>query len=98
MDSETKQLLEELKATIDGNKKPFFQNILQSIIVALIVAIPTIIMVGNKFENRVLQMELEQHQIVKDLSKREFKIDYNFQLIENKHPELKFIKITEDNQ
>lgn len=98
MDNETKQLLEELKASIDGGKKPFLQNIFQSVIVALIVAIPSAIMVGNKFENKILQMEIKQQQIAKDLAKREEKIDYNFNLIEIKHPELNFITIKEDNE
>lgn len=97
MDNETRQLLEELKSAIDGSKKPFFQNIIQSVIVAAIIAIPTAVMIGNSFENRMLQMEIRQKQFINDCKKRETMIDYNFSLIEKQHPDLNFIPIEENN-
>lgn len=96
MDSETKQLLEELKVALAENKrKPLFQSILQSVIVALIVAIPTAVTVVNKFENRIIKIEENQINVKDEFRRKEFKIDFNFRLIESKNPELKFIPITE---
>jgi hypothetical protein len=95
MDAETKKLLEELKVTIEDSKRPFINNILQSIIVAIVIYIPSAIIVGNKFENRVINIEIQRNEEVRLLKNRANKIDYNFELIEDKHPELNFIKISE---
>lgn len=98
MDKEAQDLLKDLKTAIDANKKPFYQDIVQSIVIAAIVAIPTVISVGNKFENRIIKIETKQDAALKDTRKRAVRIDYNFDLIEKKLPELNFIEIYEDDE
>jgi H+/gluconate symporter-like permease len=88
MDNETKQLLTDLQKVMAENKLSFGKNILQSVIIALIVSIPTIIIVGNKMENRIVKMETEQFEIRK-------KADYNFRMLQSKHPELYFYPLNE---
>lgn len=95
MDNETKELLQELKEAIAEGKKPFIHNILQSVIIAMIVSIPSAIMVGNKFENRLIKIESEQQDVLKDAKLKEKKIDYNFELLEKRIPEISFITIEE---
>ena len=88
MDNETKQLVIDLQKIITENRSSFGKNILQSVIIALIVSIPTMIMVGNKMENRIVRMETEQYEIRK-------KADYNFSMLQSKHPELYFYPLNE---
>jgi H+/gluconate symporter-like permease len=88
MDNETKQLVIDLQKIITENRSSFGKNILQSVIIALIVSIPTMIMVGNKMENRIVRMETEQYEIRK-------KADYNFRMLQSKHPELYFYPLNE---
>jgi hypothetical protein len=95
MDAETIKLLEELKTAIKDSKKPFLSNIIQSVLIAGIIAIPTVITIGNKYENRIIKIEDKQIEISDEFRRKEFKIDFNFRLIESKNPELKFIPITE---
>ncbi len=95
MDAETIKLLEELKVAIKDSKKPFFSNIIQSVLIAGIIAIPTVITIGNKYENRIIKIEDRQAEISDEFRRKEFKIDFNFRLIESKDQTLKFIPITE---
>lgn len=95
MDTEIVKLLEELKTEIKNNKKPFLNNVIQSVLIASIIAIPTIITIGNKYENRIIQIEEGQIGLKDEFRRKEFKIDFNFRLIESKNPDLKFIPITE---
>jgi cell division protein FtsL len=88
MDNETNQLLVDLQKVIIENKPSFGRNILQSVIIALILYVPTIIVIANKTENRIVKMETEQVEIRK-------KADYNFRMLQTKHPEIFFYPLNE---
>ena len=70
MDAEIKELLK----VINENKKPFWLSIVQSIIVAVIMAIPTGILVANRSENRMIKYETKNKEIIE-------KVNYNLEII-----------------
>lgn len=87
MDAETKKLLEDVRLSFNNGGKSFFMNIIQSVIIAIVIAVPTVIIIINQFENRMIESERE-------LKEYAFKVDYNFSIVEDKDGTLHFIDLS----